>query len=165
MLSRRHVLAVVGSGLSVLGGCSSSSTTDDDTPSASPSPTSTPVPTEMPRTPTNASFETVGLTTTSVQCGDTADATITVEETRLTVVGTLIAPTNCYHASLRSASIQEGTAELDVSVSDDPTTETPCEQCRSEVSFELTGEFAGGRPAQIRVELHGENPKTVQKTI
>lgn len=94
-----------------------------------------------------------------------ADATITVEGSSLTVVGTVVAPAKCYDAFLRTASIPDGSAELDIRVNDDSTTETPCDQCRSEVYFEVTGKFVGGRPTQIRVELHGENPKTVQKTI
>jgi hypothetical protein len=165
MVSRRHVLALFGCSISAFGGCSTGSQPPDETPNGTSTLTGADVPTETPGTPTQPSFKSVGLSTVSVQCGNSVDATITVEDTQLTVVGTIVAPTTCYHASLRSASIQGGTAELDIYASDNSTTEVPCEQCLSEVKFELTGTFVGGRPTQIVVELHGEKPETFRKTV
>ncbi|MFB6171608.1 MAG: hypothetical protein ABEJ23_03680 [Haloarculaceae archaeon] len=160
MVSRRRVLALLGCGVGAVAGCAGRDPSDGSPSDGRGSPSDTPVPTEAPGTPTAPSFATVGLTTTGVQCGDDARADVTVTGDRLRVVGAAVAPDPCHRAVLRSASVRDGTASLDVRVSDDPTADGPCEQCLAEVGFELTGRFVGGRPARVAVAVHGERPET-----
>lgn len=165
MRSRRWILSTVGSGICLFSGCSGDGTEPDRTREDTRSSTPTPVPTDQPGTPGDPAFETVGLQTTNVECGDAVDATITVEDDQLTVLGTIALPAGCHRATLRSARVRDGTASLEVTGSSDPTTETPCDQCPSAVQFELTGTFVGGRPARIVVEVHGEEPETFRKSV
>ena len=167
---RRDVLALVGGGLTGLAGClaSSDDTTGESTADATATTTSTPtdVPSETPGTATAPQWGSVGLVGTGVTCGGTPRVAFRAVGERVHVVGTLVAPSLCYRAGLRTATVEDGVARLVVVQRDRAREGTPaCGQCIADAGFEITGQFVGGRPDELVVELRGQRPKTYRTAV
>lgn len=168
--TRRDALALLGSGVAAVTGCTGApgSTGDDTTtaPTATATATDTPVPTEPPGTPTDPEWESVGLEETGTTCGGTPNVEFRETGERIRVVGTLVVASLCYRAGLRTATVDDGVARLVVVPRTIATDGTPaCGQCIADATFEITGSFTGGRPDELVVELRGQEPGTYRTAL
>ena len=166
--TRRDVLVLAGGGLTVLAGClrSSDDTTGGLTGDATATATPTGVPSETPGTATTPRWASVGLVGTGVTCGGTPRVDFRETGGQVRIDGVLVVSSLCYRAGLRTATVDDGVARLVVVPRDVASDGTPaCGQCIADAGFEITGQFVGGRPDELVVELRGQQPKTYRTSV
>jgi hypothetical protein len=164
--SRRTFLALAGSSLTLSVGCTGGRTGDTTPTATSHADTPTRVPTESPGPPTSPQWASVGLEATGTACGGTPTVEFRETGDRVHVVGTLVVSSLCHRAGLRTAAVADGVARLVVvqrAVTTDGT--SACGQCVADAGFEIRGEFTGGRPGELVVELRGREPRTFRTTL
>jgi hypothetical protein len=162
------VLALVGSGLTV--GCtgpsdgSAGGPTTDDTVTTTPTPTD--IPSETPGTATSPQWASVGLEGTGATCGGTPRVEFRETGERVHVVGALVVSSLCFRAGLRTATVQDGVARLVVVAREVAGDGTPaCGQCLADATFDIRGQFTGGLPDELVVELRGTEPETYRTSL
>jgi hypothetical protein len=157
-MNRRRLLQCLGTaGIAAIGGCLGSGPADDDTPTSTPT-------TDRPPVVDTVEFSVVGRT--SGQQRDTA--TVSTDESTVTVTGTIWGRNGCRTARLSGATSDQGAGELTVAVETaDETEETAvaCTQAIVEIEYRAVVSMSRGLPDTVVVTHdHGDGPQEVTRT-
>ncbi|PSQ43790.1 hypothetical protein BRD17_05415 [Halobacteriales archaeon SW_7_68_16] len=106
---------------------------------------------DTPTRPTRTSIET---TDTGCAGGAGFDATVAVEDGRVTVAGAAEAPNPCHEATLADVRY-DGSADVLVVSVDVQSTGGICTQCVGRIEYEAVVEYDGDRPGTVRVDAPG----------
>ncbi|MFB6160885.1 MAG: hypothetical protein ABEJ61_06870 [Haloferacaceae archaeon] len=89
--------------------------------------------------------------------GETGTASVAFEEDAVRVTGTLVTPTPCHGAELRSATYDRAANELRVVVGPSAPTTDACVQCLGAREYAATVRFEGGLPGRVVVVHAGSD--------
>lgn len=147
-LTRRDVLAGSVAGLATIAGCGG-----DSEPGTPPEDGSTP----------DLQVGSSTITSREASCGSTPSASLTVSESTVAILGTIVAPDPCHVASLEEAYIEGDALRFAVDAVPDEEAEG-CSECVAAVPFELTAPIERGSPGAVSIEVLGQEPETFQWT-
>lgn len=155
------------------GGPGGSTATETASPSPSPEPSQTPSPTSTPTAtepaPPSGDWQTteidggtVRLRVVNRECGQGTDAaTVTFEDDRVRVNGTLSGSNTCATATLADAELADGTLTLTIESVQEETTGTPaCGQCIVNIDYRVKFDPADDLPQSVTVVHIGTDGRT-----
>lgn len=146
-LTRRDVLAGSVAGLATIAGCGGDS--EPGTPPPGDGSTST------------LEVGSASISSSEGSCGSTTSANLTVTDSTVAILGSIVSPTPCHLASLEDAHIDGDALRFVVGAVADEDAEG-CAECLASVPFEVTAGIERGSPRTVSIDIRGEEPDTYE---